>query len=225
MTPVCSPCQAKGRQCVYSSDPSVSRFAALKSEYDQTKTSLKDLSTIYERLKHGSASEASRLLERIRTEDGIPGLLDDRGSPRRSGNDHQLGDYNIEPVDESEEFQTGFHAESGRETALRPKSTLDVSAMPQWTRPTDPSLFEGSEKHDSFPLSPIDVLQCLSLDDFQTSASSQRFSPSHISVSHRVLLWPGVVGHMKRSGLAATVGLDLQCISRNGSPWLLQRKT
>jgi hypothetical protein len=225
MTPVCSPCQAKGRQCAYSSDPNVSRFAALKSEYDQAKTSLEDLSTIYERLKHGSASEASRLLERIRTEDGIPGLLEDRGSPRRSGDDLQLGDHTVDPVDEYEEFQTGSHAWSGRETALRSESTLDVSTIPQWTGPTDPSLHGGSEKHDSFPLSPIDVLQTLSLDDVQTSASSQRISRSHISVSHRVLLWPGVVGHMKRSGLAATVALDLQCISRNGSPWLLQRKT
>jgi hypothetical protein len=29
----------------------------------------------------------------------------------------------------------------------------------------------------------------------------------------------------RRSRLAATVGLDLQCVSRIGSPWLLQRKT
>jgi hypothetical protein len=98
------------------------------------KTSLDNLSTIYERLKHGSASEASRLLERIRTEDGIPGLLDDRGSPRQSGNDHQLEDHNVEPVDESEEFQAGSHAWSGRETALRPESTLDASAMPREAR-------------------------------------------------------------------------------------------
>lgn len=88
----------------------MSRFAALKSEYDQAKTSLEDLSTIYERLKHGSASEASRLLERIRTGDGIPGLLEDRGSPRRSGDDLQLGDHTVDPVDEYEEFQTGPHA-------------------------------------------------------------------------------------------------------------------
>jgi hypothetical protein len=29
-------------------------------------------------------------------------------------------------------------------------------------------------------------------------------------MSHRVLLWPGVLGHMRRLGLAVTVGSDLQ---------------
>jgi hypothetical protein len=42
----------------------------------------------------------SRLLERIRTEDGIAGLLDDGGSPRQSENDLQLKDCNFESVDE-----------------------------------------------------------------------------------------------------------------------------
>lgn len=51
MTPVCGPCQVKH---TYSSDHTFSRFTALKSKYEQLKSSYGNL---YERLKHGSASE------------------------------------------------------------------------------------------------------------------------------------------------------------------------
>jgi hypothetical protein len=72
MTPVCGPCQAKH---TYSSDHTFSRFTTLKSEYEQLKSSYGNL---YERLKHRSASEVSELLEQIRSENEIPGLLEDR---------------------------------------------------------------------------------------------------------------------------------------------------
>jgi hypothetical protein len=215
LTPICSPCHSKSTQCTYSSDPNVSRFAALKSEYEQVKTSLDDLSTIYERLKQGSASEASRLLQRIRTEDGIPGFLEDNGSPRRSGGGLQLRDYNTWP---DEEPQAGSHTWPGRKTALRPEPTLDIGAAPQRTGPIDTNLHKDSGNQDTSPLSPNVVWQTSSLDDFQKNANCQRNIRSHISVSHRVLLWPGVIYHMRRSGLAATAESDLQCILRNGSP-------
>jgi hypothetical protein len=35
--------------------------------------------------------------QRIRTEDGTPGFVEDNGSPRRSGDDLQLRDYNTRP--------------------------------------------------------------------------------------------------------------------------------
>jgi hypothetical protein len=199
----------------------VSRFAALKSEHEQVKTSLGDLSTIYERLKHGSVSEASRLLDRIRTEDGIPDLSEHKGSPGRSEDDLQLRDYNTGPVSQYREPQAGSHVE----IASYLESIPDANAIPQRIGLIDPDLRSEPEKHGSVPLSPAVVLQPSSLDDFHTSANSQRDTRSHISVSHRVLLWPEVVRHMRRSGLAATAESDLQCIVRNGSPWLLQRKT
>jgi hypothetical protein len=143
LTPICSPCHSKGTQCTYSSDPNVSRFAALKSEYEQVKTSLDDLSTIYERLKQGSASEASRLLQRIRTGDGTPRFLKDNGSHRRSGDGLQLRDYNTRP---DEKPQAGSHTWPGRKAALRPEPILDISAIPQWTGPIDPNLHKDLGK-------------------------------------------------------------------------------
>lgn len=176
---------------------------------------------IYERLKHGSASEASRLLGRIRTEHGIPDLSEDRGSPRGSAVDLQLEDYKPEPTHQYQELQASSRVETA--FPLAPASEVDV--IPQWTGPIDPNLRSDLEEHNASSLLPTVDMQTSSLDDFQTSASSQRHTRSQISVSHRVLLWPEVVRHMRRSGLAATVGSDLQCLSRNGSPWLLQRKT
>jgi hypothetical protein len=133
------------------------------------KTSLGDLSTIYQRLKHGSASEALRLLDRIRTEDRIPGLSEDKGSPRRSGDGLQLRDYNPQP---DEELQAGSHIWPGRKTALRPEPTLDIGAIPQWTGPIDPNLHKDSGKQNTAPLSSNVVWQTSSLDDFQTNANS-----------------------------------------------------
>lgn len=72
MTPVCDPCQVKH---TYPSDHTFSRFTALKSKYEQLKSSYGNL---YERLKYGSASEVSELLEQTRPENEILGLLEDR---------------------------------------------------------------------------------------------------------------------------------------------------
>ena len=222
ITPACGPCKAKRTECAYASDPNVSRFAALKSEFEQLKTSLGDLSPIYERLKHGSVEESSRLLERIRTEDGIPGLSEDKGTPR-SVDDPQPGDHNTLLVDEHEEPQAGYCAWVPQESSLPLEPTPEVGAMSQWIGPSDPNLI--GEDHSGFPLSPVAAIQHPGPDDLQTSTSSQRDIRSHISVSHRVFLWPEVVRHMRESRLAEAAGSDLQCIARIGSPWLLQRKT
>ncbi|KAL1582278.1 hypothetical protein WHR41_09168 [Cladosporium halotolerans] len=45
-TPVCGPCQTKRTPCAYPSDPNISRFAALKSDYERVKTRLEDLTTL-----------------------------------------------------------------------------------------------------------------------------------------------------------------------------------
>jgi hypothetical protein len=110
MTPVCGPCQAKHTRCAYSSDPSVSRFTALKLEYEQLESSYGNLSTVYERLKHGSALEVSELLEQIRSENEIPGLLEDMSILHQSVDDPQLEDYNTGPADEHEKSQAGPYA-------------------------------------------------------------------------------------------------------------------
>jgi hypothetical protein len=89
-------------QCAYSSDLNVSRFTAPKSEYEQLKSSYGNMSTLYERLKHGSATAVSELQEQIRLENEIPGLLEDRSIFHWSVNYSQLEEYNIGPVDKRE---------------------------------------------------------------------------------------------------------------------------
>lgn len=225
ITSVCGLCQPKHTECAYSFDPNVSRFAALKSEYEHVKTSLDELSTIYERLKYGSIEGSAGLLERIRTEEGICGFSEDKGTPRRSVDDLQPGDHNTSLVDVRDESQAGYYAWLGLMSSLPSESTPDVGAMSQCTGPIDPNLSGESENHSSFPLSPIVVLQHPGLDDLQTGANPQQDTRSHISVSHNVLLWPEVVRYMRESGLAEAAEPDLQCIVKTGSPWLLQRKT
>jgi hypothetical protein len=202
----------------------VSRFTALKLEYEQLKSSYGNLSTVYERLKHGSASEVSKLLEQIRSENGIPGLLEDKSVLRRSVDDPQLEDHKTGPVDEHERLQPGPYASLGKETLSLPNPTPELFAMSQWAEPVDPTLHGELGGSRDFPPSPTALFQHLDLDEFRTSKDSR----SHISVSHKVLLWPEVVRHIKETGIAAVAAeaiSDLQAILKSGSPWLLQRET
>jgi hypothetical protein len=224
MTPVCGPCQAKHTQCAYSSDPSVSRFTALKLEYGQLKSSYGNLSTVYERLKHGSALEVFELLEQIRSENEIPGLLEDRSILHRSVDDPQLEDDNTETADEHERSQAGPYASLEKESLSLLNSAPERFAMSQWTESVDPILHGELGGSHGFPPSPTVLFPHLDLDELQTSKDSR----SHISVSHKVLLWPEVVRHIRESGIAAIAAeamADLQSILKSGSPWLLRRAT
>jgi hypothetical protein len=202
----------------------VSRFTALKLEYEQLKSSYGNLSTVYERLKHGSASEVSELLEQIRSENEIPGLLEDKSVLRRSVDDPQLEDYNTGPVDEHERSQPGPYANLGKETPSLSNPTPELFAISQWTDPVDPNLHGALGGSRDFPLSPTALFQHPDLDELRTSKDSR----SHISVSHKVLLWPEVVRHTRESGIAEVAAeaiSDLQSILKSGSPWLIQRET
>lgn len=75
----------------------MSRFAALKLEHEQLKLSYGDLSTVFEQLKNGSASDASELLMRIRSEDGMPGLPERDMMLRRSMDGAQPAVYDVGP--------------------------------------------------------------------------------------------------------------------------------
>lgn len=179
---------------------------------------------VYERLKHGSASEASKLLERIRTEDEIPGFTNHKPATRRATNDSQLAAFDTTPRLEHEESQTGPYAWLGRTTSSRLKPAPEVVAIPQWTGLIDPNLSDNSEKHSDFSLPPS-VSQPVSLEDRPTNEYPQRGSYSRIGLSHMVLLWPQVVSHIKESGVVPAAEVDLQCVARCGSPLLLQTKT
>lgn len=202
----------------------MSRFASLKSEYERLKLNYGSLSAIYERLKHGSVSEASRLLERIRREDEIPGLATDKFAAERPENDLPMASFDMGSGHGQEEPQAGLYARLGRATSSRPKPPPEVDGMPQWRGPIDPNLTEKSERHSGSSVSPS-MSQHLSLNNPQTNEYRQKDRGSNISMLHRVLLWPKVVSQFEKSELAAAARLDLQYIAKLGSPWLLQKKT
>lgn len=223
-TPVCGPCQAKLTTCVYSSDPSVPRSAALKSEHEQLKSSYGNLSTVFGRLKYGSTVEASELLNRIRSEDEISGLSGDEITLRRSGNQ----DRDARTRNKHEESRAVPPARLRQETSSPMHLDTDASAQAESIRVVDPFLSSDLDEPRAVLNSPTASSassQLPGLNECQTSESTRKDSPSHISVSHRVLLWPAVVCHMKESGIAAAASSDLQCIEKPRSPWLLQRET
>jgi hypothetical protein len=77
--PRCGPCRNRAAQCVYSSNPGTSRLVALKLEHKQLKLSYDNLMQLYRRLKQGSASEVSAIVERIKSSDEIPGMSEQDG--------------------------------------------------------------------------------------------------------------------------------------------------
>lgn len=202
----------------------MSRFAFFKSEYERLKLSYASLSAVYERLKYGSASEASRLLGRIRAEDEIPGFPDGKSTARRYLSDLQLADHDTGPGNEHEGVRAASHARLGRAASLRLKPAPEVVATPQFTGSIDPNLMDESEKHSGMSLSPS-AFRHPDLDDLQINENPRRDSQPYIGVSHGVLLWPEVFSHIRESGLAPAAALDLQCTVRLGSAWLLQRET
>jgi hypothetical protein len=70
--PVCGPCDKKTISCSYTSDPTLSRSAALKVEQEQLQTKYDSLLHVYAQLKGGSMAEESALLEMIRKEEDVP---------------------------------------------------------------------------------------------------------------------------------------------------------
>lgn len=157
-------------------------------------------------------------------EDEIPGFPNHKLPPRRSIDDLQLADHDTRPGVEHEESQAGLYAWLGRATSPRLKPAPEVVAMPQWTRLIDPNLSNVSEEHSSSSV-PSGVSQQLGCDDHPTNEYAERGFRSHIGASHRVLLWPEIVSHMRQSGLLPAAEVELQCIARYGSPWLLPVKS
>ncbi|KAM0698008.1 hypothetical protein Q7P36_002862 [Cladosporium allicinum] len=203
----------------------MSRFAALKSDHEKLKSTYGVLLAVYERLKNGSASEVSELLTRIRSEDGIPSLPEDDVVLRRSMDGRQPAEYDAGLADNHDQSLAGFDSAMGLEISSysNPGRTVGVrSAQRGATGPM--SSGELKKRHRVSP-PPFAQSQNPGYGQFQANRSSEQNSRSHISVSHKVLLWPAVVCHMRSSGALIVASTDLQCIARLGSRWLLQRKT
>lgn len=72
MRPTCGACKEKSTTCTYISLPGLTRSAALRSEVSRLSTRNGSLLELYWQLRHGSASEASSLLEQIRSGRLVP---------------------------------------------------------------------------------------------------------------------------------------------------------
>jgi hypothetical protein len=131
-TPECRLCQLKHTRCVYSSEPNMSRFAALKSEYEQLKSRYSNLSAVYEQLKNESASEISELLERIGSERKSPGLLEKSRTLRRSFNGPQPSEGRTDTVDSHDQSLADFNTALERTTLSRSNTTRKIGVMPEW---------------------------------------------------------------------------------------------
>jgi hypothetical protein len=199
------------------------RFAALKLDYEQLKSSYGNLLTIYEQLKNGSASEVSELLMRMRSEDALPGLPENDRTLRQSMDGPQPAEYDTGTADNYGLSLAGFDAVLAREISSRPDSARVVGVTSAQTGAIDSVSTSELGKRQMQP-PPFAPFRNSGYGYLQAYGSLERNSQSHISVSHKVLLWPAVICHMWDSGVPAVASKDLQSIARLGSPWLLQRE-
>jgi hypothetical protein len=200
------------------------RFAALKLDYEQLKSSYGNLLTIYEQLKNGSASEVSELLMRMRSEDALPGLPENDRTLRQSMDGPQPAEYDTGTADNHGLSLAGFDAVLAREISSRPDSARVVGVTSAQTGAIDSVSTSELGKRQRMQPPPFAPFRNSGYGYLQAYGSLERNSQSHISVSHKVLLWPAVICHMWDSGVPAVASKDLQSIARLGSPWLLQRE-
>jgi hypothetical protein len=167
----------------------------------------------------------SELLERIGSEHELPGLLEKSRTLRWPLNGPQPSENLTETVDSRDRPLAGFDAALGRETSSHSNFARQVGVTPEGRDSINPDSRKGLDKRHGFPPSPNASFANPIHGTIQASDTLEHNSRSRISVSHKVLLWPGVVCYMRDSGIAEVAVTDLQCIARFGSPWLLQRET
>lgn len=143
-------------------------------------------------------------------------MSNDIYKPCQAVGDVQIRDYEIGPESKYEESRAGSYAPLQERTIPRLEHTSEMGAVPQAMENIDPSLTSDAE---------VQVLHYSSRERPQPSARFQRDFRSHVSVSHKVLLWPEVVRYLKESGARAPAARSVfEIIARMGSPWLLHRK-
>jgi hypothetical protein len=224
-TPECGLCKLKHTRCVYSSEPNTSRFAALKSEYEQLKSRYDDLSAVYQQLKDESTSKVSELVERIGSERETPSMLRRNKTIGPVLGDPQPAENYIKLVDDQDQSLANSNAALGGKTSSRSNPTQEIGVISEGRGSINLELSEELEKRHGFAPSPNASFANPNHGNIQASDTLEQNSRSHISVSHKVLLWPGVVRYMRDSGIAEVAVTDLQRIARLGSSWLLQRET
>ena len=164
------------------------RFAALKLDYEQLKSSYGNLLTVYEQLKNGSASEVSELLMRMRSEDALPGLPENDRTLRQSMDGPQPAEYDTGPVDNHDLSLAGFDAVLAREIPSRPDSARVVGVTSAQTGAIDSVSTSELGKRQRMQPPPFAPFRNSGYGYLQAYGSLERNSQSHISVSHKVLL-------------------------------------
>jgi hypothetical protein len=106
----------------------MSRLVALKYEHKRLKSSHDNLMQLYRRLKQGSASEVSAIIEQIKLSDEILDISEHEGRLPQSVDCVQLAASPPGLVDQSAKFHTGSPASSERETSLALGLTLESTS-------------------------------------------------------------------------------------------------
>jgi hypothetical protein len=150
-TPLCSPCRNRSVQCVYSSNPGISRLVALKSEHKQLTSSHDNLMQLYRRLKQGSASEVSAIIKQIKLSDEILDISVHEGRLPQSQGCVQLAAHQPELVGQSVKLHSGSSAlsERGISLALNPTSE-STSSSPYAPRHAEVIALPSSHYDDGY---------------------------------------------------------------------------
>jgi hypothetical protein len=167
---------------VYSSNPGMSRLVALKSEHKQLKLNYGNLVELYTRLKHGSTSEVSAIIERIKSRDEILDMSEHKDRLVLSGDCPPL---TIDITGSANDV--GHAALSERETSPALGQTLGFTSSFQYTSlyadSIEPALSNG---RIGYPISPPTTrLDATLYRTIGTSAKRQvavGFSPEYESL-------------------------------------------
>lgn len=106
----------------------MSRLVSLKSEHKQLKSDYNNLMQLYECLKHGSASEVSAIIERIKSSDGILDMSEQRSRLSPSLHDPRLAGDAAGFVDQNTKAHNDSADLSEQKTLLALNQTSKSSA-------------------------------------------------------------------------------------------------
>lgn len=82
----------------------------------------------------------------------------------------------------------------------------------------------ATSSHHGSPPSTTSWYKSSDQNKLRLDVRSEQKSYPHLSVSHKVLLWPGVLRRMHKSGITEAVS-ELRYVSMLGTPWLLDKGT
>jgi hypothetical protein len=165
----------------------MSRLVALKSEHKQLELSHANLVELYGRLKHGSTSEVSAIIEQIKSRDEILDMSEHKGRLVQSGDCPPLTADATGSVDDDGKSNDGPAALSERETSLALDQTLGFTSPYQCTSLYTDSIESAlSNGHDGYPSYPSttrpDTTLCRTIGTIAKRQVAVGFSPEYESL-------------------------------------------